>query len=92
MTLSLAEFLVQREPDNCLTEAMLDIVRAEQTEDGTPVRFEVNGQAVDIVTGQRQPPETPDAARICYFNFSKATAVLIAKETNTHPVFVGTPN
>ncbi|WP_131326228.1 hypothetical protein [Comamonas thiooxydans] len=74
--------------EHCLNEEDLAMARAEQTDHGVPVVFLANGQAVDIVTGQLQPCDIPPAERICYFNFTTDTAVLIARATNTTPAFV----
>ena len=73
--------------EHCLGEDDLAMARAEQIDNGVPVVFLADGQAVDIVTGQLQPRETPEAAQICYFNFNMDTATLIARATNTTPVF-----
>ncbi|QXW20358.1 hypothetical protein KXJ72_17480 (plasmid) [Comamonas aquatica] len=91
-TLPLSAFLTQPSIEHCLTEEELNFARSEQVFEGCPVVFLVDGQAVDIVTGQLQPKNTPPAARICYHHFSMDTAVLIAKQTKTKAEFVGTRN
>ena len=78
---------LERSIEHCLSEEDLAMARAEQTDDGVPVVFLANGHAVDIVTGQLQPSDIPPAERICYFNFTTDTAVLIARATNTTPAF-----
>lgn len=90
--ISLSAFLLQPSIEHCLTEDQLEFARSEQVTEGCPVVFVVDGQAVDIVSGQLQPKNTPPAARICYHHFSMDTAVLIAKQTNTRAEFVGTRN
>lgn len=85
--ISLAHFLIRPSFEHCLSEEALAFARSEQVETGTPVVFLADGQAVDIVTGQLQPKETPSAERICYFNFTRETSLLIAKDTKTRPEF-----
>lgn len=73
--------------EHCLSEGDLVTARAIQIEDGIPVVFLADGQPVDIVTGQLQPRDTPQAEQICYFNFNMDAAAFIARATNTIPVF-----
>ena len=79
--------IIEHSYEHCLSEVDLVIARSRQVDAGVPVAFTVDGRAVDIVTGQLQPRDTPRAEQICYFNFNMNAAAFIARATNTIPVF-----
>ena len=84
---SFPAYLITPSFEHCLSEADLEFARSEQVKTGVPVSFTVDGQAIDIVTGQMQPKGTPESQMIRYFHFATDTAALIAKATKTIPVF-----
>ena len=89
---SFPAYLITPSFEHSLSEADLEFARSEQVETGVPVSFTVDGQAVDIVTGQMQPKGTPESEMIRYFHFAMHTSALIAKATKTNPVFDATSN
>lgn len=70
-----------------LTEAQIAEVKSEMVKNGTPVRFQINGQTLNLTTGELQPRGINVLYQLVYWNFTKETAKKIAGWTNSKPVF-----
>jgi hypothetical protein len=70
-----------------LTETQIAEVRSEMVKDGTPVRFQINGQTLNLTTGELQPKGINVLYQLVYWNFTKETSKKIAEWTGSKPVF-----
>ncbi len=70
-----------------LTEERRKYYKAQQIEDGVPVRFMEDGRSVRIETGENTKKGCNIIYHFMYWSFSRATALEIAKETGTKAVF-----
>jgi hypothetical protein len=70
-----------------LTETQINEVKKELIQNGLPVRFLINGQCVNLETGEKQKKGINVMHQIIYWNFSKQTSLKIAKWINATPVF-----
>lgn len=62
-----------------LTAAQCAEVRAELVKQGAPVRFMVNGRALNIITGELQPRGINVIYQVCYWNFARDTACEVGR-------------
>jgi len=72
---------------NTLTPEQIDEIRAEMVPNGTPVRFQIGGQTLDISTGRLQPKGINVIHQIHYWKFTKDTSEKIAKWVGAKPIY-----
>lgn len=70
-----------------LTEEQIKEVQNEQVQDGVPVRFQINGQTLNIVTGDLQARGINVMYQIVYWNFTKETSQKIANWLGAKAIF-----
>jgi mannitol-1-phosphate/altronate dehydrogenase len=70
-----------------LTTKQIEEIKQEVVDEGSPVRFLVNGQALEILSGDLLPKHTNIMYHPVYWNFTKETSKKIAKWLNAKPVF-----
>lgn len=70
-----------------LSKEQIAEVREEMVQGGIPVRFQIGGQTVNIITGEKQPKGINVIHQIVYWNFTQATAQKIARWIGATPVF-----
>lgn len=70
-----------------LTEEQIKEVQNEQVQDGVPVRFQINGQTLNIVTGDLQTRGINVMYQIVYWNFTKETSQKIANWLGAKAIF-----
>jgi hypothetical protein len=74
-----------------LTEAQIAAIKSEMVKDGDPkgrpVRFQVNGQTLNISTGELQTKGINIIHQIVYWNFPEATSKKIATWLGAKAVF-----
>ena len=70
-----------------LSEEQKNIIRKELVKDGIPVRFLLNGAAMDIITGDLTSKGSNVIYHPTYFNFTKETSKKIAKWLDAKAVF-----
>ncbi len=70
-----------------LTELQIQEVQQELVKQGTPVRFLINGQATNIITGTKSPKGSNVIYHQVYWNFTKETSNKIATWINAKPIF-----
>ena len=68
-----------------LTQEQIDALRL--VPNGTPVRFQENGQTCNISTGEKLPKGVNVMYQQVYWRFTRETALEIAKLTGTKAVF-----
>lgn len=71
----------------CLTPKQIAEIKSEMIPSGTPVRFQVAGQTLDICTGQLQKKGINVIHQIHYWCFSKETSLKIANWLSASPIF-----
>lgn len=77
----------QLEPGPSLNENQIAHFKAALVNPGVPVRFLHNGGALNIMTGHVQPRGINVIYQRVYWNFSRETALEIAKLLNVRAVF-----
>lgn len=70
-----------------LTEDQTNEIRRETVRNGTPVRFLVNGQSLNIFSGELSPKNTNVMYHTVYWYFTKETSKKIARWLQAKPVF-----
>lgn len=70
-----------------LNKQQIDHFTSKMINNGNPVRFQDNGQAVNVITGDKQPKGINIIHQHVYWNFDKKTAKEIAKITGTKAIF-----
>jgi len=79
----------RKNPADKLTPEQVDEIRGEVIEAKRthPVRFTRDGYTFDILTGESTPPHVNVMYKVHYWNFSRATAMKIAKWLGMKAVF-----
>lgn len=70
-----------------LTTEQIESLRKKLTDGCVAVRFQFDGETVNITTGVRTPKGTNIKHQQVYWGFDKRTAIEVAKITGTKPVF-----
>jgi hypothetical protein len=70
-----------------LTPEQVTQLRAELVKGGVPVRFLTEGRCLNVVTGDLAARGTNVMYHTVYWNFTRETALQIAKWTGTKAVF-----
>ena len=70
-----------------LNKQQIDHFVSKMTDKGIPVRFQANGQTVNVITGDKQPKGINIIHQQVYWNFDRETAKEIAKLTDTKAIF-----
>ena len=70
-----------------MTPEQIAEVKAEMVANGLPVRFLVNGRALNLSTGELQQKGINVIHQMCYWNFTRETSKKIAKWLNATPIF-----
>ncbi|GBG14465.1 uncharacterized protein NMK_2064 [Novimethylophilus kurashikiensis] len=70
-----------------LSDEQIAEVTAEMVPKGTPVRFQIGGQTINIMTGEKQAKGINVMYQIFYWNFTKETSSKIAQWVGAVPVF-----
>ncbi len=70
-----------------LTPEQVIIVKKQMVQNGVPVRFQINGQTMNISTGELQPKGINIINQLVYWNFSKDTSKQIAEWLYCKAVF-----
>lgn len=70
-----------------LTQTEREEICKKLVKNGVPVRFQEDGQTVDIVTGEKNSKGCNIMYQRVYWNFTRETAKEVATLTGTKPVF-----
>lgn len=70
-----------------LTDQQIGELRDELVPDGVPVRFQIDGQTVNIFTGERQPKGINVIHQLHYWHFTRPTAEKIAQWLGAKAIF-----
>lgn len=70
-----------------LKEDQIAEVKKEMVQMGVPVRFQVDGQTVNLTTGERQQRGINVIHQVVYWNFTRETANKIAGWIGAKAVF-----
>lgn len=79
--------LLKEEVSPRLNQEQIDELRTELVNDGVPVRFLYNGQALDIISGELSPKGSNVMHHPVYWKFTMDTAKKIAGWLGVKAVF-----